>query len=199
MSEIKTDTPFLRIAMVLKTKGLEGELLVQPEPGVSFLPEAGMTFYLAPPLLEHKELHLCAQQESGDAYLLSFAEIADRGAACEAVGRALLVRTGHPDAQQFFTQAGQQQADFPQQGYEVFSDEGAPLGTLIDCLETGANLVWVVADAAADSAGADTDADAGKSAHELLLPVIDDLQITVDDESRRVTVRLLPGLLELNR
>ncbi|MCL2654567.1 MAG: hypothetical protein FWD65_02570 [Coriobacteriia bacterium] len=186
MSGTKTDSPFLRVATVLRTKGVNGELLVKTEPGAFLLLGVHETFYLAPPLLDYKELHL-TQIEPGapGAAALRFAEITDRQQAHEACGRALLLRAAElTDAERAALQARTLAEDFPEQGYEVFADTGEALGTLSDRIETGANLVWVVS---APQGG------------EVLLPVIDDLQIQRDDQCRRITVRLLEGLLEANR
>lgn len=64
---------------------------------------------------------------------------------------------------------------------EVVSEEGDLIGTLIEVLVTGANDVYVVRTGE------------GK---EILLPVIADCVKDVDIENKRVTVHLLPGLLD---
>jgi len=141
------------------------------------------TFYLAPPLLEHKELSLLCCETTPQGLSLRFAEIDDRAAAHEVLGRALLLKTADLSDAALEAWADKEGGIFPEQGFEVYSDEGVLLGTLSDKIETGANLVWVVEGAPG----------------ELLLPVIDDLQIQRDDATRRVTVHLLDGLLEANR
>ena len=165
-------------------------------------------YYLAPPLLEYKTLHLLRVSPTGmsssgstggasgltlptevnsdattDVFRLRFAEIDDRQKAHEAVGRSVLLRTEEltEDELEATTDCAD---DFPEQGFEVYSDEGELLGVLSDRIETGANLVWVVV---------------GTQGEELLLPVIEDLQISFDEEQRRITVHLLEGLRELNR
>jgi len=65
-------------------------------------------------------------------------------------------------------------------GSEVVSDAGEPLGTLEEVLKMPANDVFVVRGPRG----------------EILLPVIDDVIRTVDPEAGRVTVHLLPGLVE---
>lgn len=65
-------------------------------------------------------------------------------------------------------------------GCSVASDDGEELGTVSEILAPGANHVWVV------------DRPNGKP---LLLPVIDDVVLNVDIESKRITVHLMEGLV----
>ncbi|MBB6636674.1 ribosome maturation factor RimM [Cohnella thailandensis] len=65
-------------------------------------------------------------------------------------------------------------------GCAVVTEEGESLGTITDILSPGANDVWVVKQAK------------GK---ELLLPVIDEVVLSVDVPGKVVKVRLMEGLL----
>ncbi len=65
-------------------------------------------------------------------------------------------------------------------GLDVVSDEGESLGRLDEVLELPANDVYVVR------------SDRG----EVLLPAIEDVIVEVDLEKKRMTVHLLPGLIE---
>lgn len=67
-------------------------------------------------------------------------------------------------------------------GCEVYTEEpGAELlGTITDILTPGANHVWVVKPA---------------KGQDILIPVIDDVVLDVDIPAKRVTVRLMEGLL----
>lgn len=67
-------------------------------------------------------------------------------------------------------------------GLDVVTDEGEPLGTLKDVLETGANDVYIV------------ERPDGK---ELLLPAIGDCILDVALEENRMTVHMMDGLLDL--
>jgi len=62
----------------------------------------------------------------------------------------------------------------------VVTDDGAELGVLSKILETGANDVYVVAAASG----------------EILLPAIKQCILNVDVENKRMTVKLLPGLMD---
>jgi 16S rRNA processing protein RimM len=65
-------------------------------------------------------------------------------------------------------------------GCAVVSDEGEQLGTVSEILAPGANHVWVV------------DRPTGK---QLLIPVIDDVVLDVNVESKLITVHLMEGLV----
>lgn len=67
-------------------------------------------------------------------------------------------------------------------GMEVVTDEGETLGMVYDVLFTGANEVYVVR--------------TPNSPREVLLPAIDEVVLAVDVPARRMTVHLMPGLLE---
>ena len=65
-------------------------------------------------------------------------------------------------------------------GLLVVTGSGESLGKVVEILETGANDVYVVR---------------GEGGQELLLPAIEDVVKEVDLEGGRMTVALLPGLL----
>ncbi len=69
-------------------------------------------------------------------------------------------------------------------GLKVVSDEGLDIGILEDVLQTGANDVFVVKTAEGD---------------EVLIPYIEQCVPEIHPETGKVTVHLLPGLLDLNR
>lgn len=65
-------------------------------------------------------------------------------------------------------------------GLEVITDDDQALGALTEIIETGANDVYVVTDAAG---------------REILLPAIPSVILDVEPERRQMRVHLLPGLL----
>ncbi|WP_418462005.1 ribosome maturation factor RimM [Frisingicoccus sp.] len=69
-------------------------------------------------------------------------------------------------------------------GLQVVSDEGQDIGVLTDVLQTGANDVFVVKTGEGD---------------EVLIPYIEQCVPEIRPETGKVTVHLLPGLLDLNR
>ena len=66
-------------------------------------------------------------------------------------------------------------------GLQVVTEQGQSLGELVEILETGANDVYVVRDAAG---------------RERLLPAIRSVVAQVDEQAGRLVVRPLPGLLD---
>ncbi len=64
-------------------------------------------------------------------------------------------------------------------GFEVVDENGAPLGQLVEIIETGANDVYVVRDS---------------NGRELLLPAIPSVVLDVDPARRSMRVHLLEGL-----
>jgi 16S rRNA processing protein RimM len=68
-------------------------------------------------------------------------------------------------------------------GCRVETEDGEELGTIAEILSPGANDVWVV------------DRPKGKGKNQLLLPVIDDVLISVNTKEKLVTVRLMEGLI----
>ena len=69
-------------------------------------------------------------------------------------------------------------------GLKVETDEGMDLGVLTDVLQTGANDVFIVKMA---------------DGNEVLIPYIEQCVPEIHPETGKVTVHLLPGLLDLNR
>ena len=69
-------------------------------------------------------------------------------------------------------------------GLKVDTDEGMELGVLTDVLQTGANDVFVVK---------------MSDGNEVLIPYIEQCVPEIHPETGKVTVHLLPGLLDLNR
>ena len=66
------------------------------------------------------------------------------------------------------------------EGLAVYSDEGEHLGTLAEVIETKANNVFVVRG----------------SRGEILIPDTEEVVLSIDFEAERVTVHLLPGLIQ---
>lgn len=74
-------------------------------------------------------------------------------------------------------------------GMDVYQDDGLHLGKVTDVLSPGSNDVYVV-ELSEEGRSLATD---GQT--ELLLPVIDEVILSTDLQSKRITVKLLAGLL----
>lgn len=66
-------------------------------------------------------------------------------------------------------------------GLNVVTENGDPVGTVTEILETGANDIYLVR---------------GPAAQEILLPAIKSVVKKIDLETRTITVDLIPGLVE---
>ena len=65
-------------------------------------------------------------------------------------------------------------------GLEVWTDTGENLGKVQQVLRTGSNDVYVV----------------GTGAQEILIPAIEDVVKSIDVEAGKMTVHLIPGLID---
>lgn len=65
-------------------------------------------------------------------------------------------------------------------GLEVWTDTGVDLGKVQDVLRTGSNDVYVV----------------GTGAREILIPAIEDVVKRIDVQAGKMTVHLIPGLID---
>jgi len=98
----------------------------------------------------------------------------DRSAAQALRGCMLVARPG--DLPAYMTEPA-----FDPVGLAVHDEVRGFLGKVTDFIETGANEVWIV--------------EQGPFG-QVLIPVIDDVLISIDEETRVASVRLLEGLLE---
>lgn len=64
---------------------------------------------------------------------------------------------------------------------DVYSDEGEKIGIINDCMQTGANDVFVVK---------------MNNGKEALFPVIKECVLDIDTDEKKVTVHIMPGLLD---
>ena len=168
-------TPFVQIARLVKKHGTAGELSASELAGpLDELPH-GLAVWVVPPPEHPLQLRLSGVRPGPKGPLLTLSGIDTPERARELVGRYLLAdQEGLPDGW-----LGEHAAD--PIGLEVIDVERGRLGRVVDTIATGANDVWVVS---------------GGSVGEVLLPVIDDVVLSVDEERRTAKVRLLPGLID---
>lgn len=171
--ETSTEPRFLLIGEISRPHGVRGEVRVVPYTDVPERFTWLETVYLGeddpqPTAVEAARLHQ-------GVILLKLAGVDDRDAA--GMLRGLWVQV--PESEAIPLEEGEY---FLYQlfGLAVYSDDGRHLGELTDVIETGANNVFVVQ-------GAE---------REILLPDIDDVVLDIDFDNGRLTVHLLPGLLD---
>lgn len=134
---------------------------------------AGLRVWFVPPPATVRESVLLSVRRGPKGPLMRFQGVDDIGTASSLAGATVMVK---PE-------------DLPEEllteeedllGYEVFDEERGELGTIEEVIVTGANDVWIVRGPLG----------------EVLVPDIDDVVLEVDDEARRIDVRMLPGLIE---
>jgi len=167
---------YLVVGRVLRPHGVRGEVRVEV---VTDYPERlgeHAFFYLArpnsPESVRRYSLEKLRPHKGG--VLLKLSGCDDRDAA-EAL-RGLLVQIPFQEAVPL--EAGEYY-HFQLIGVEVETEGGKGLGRVTEVLQTGANDVYVVRGARG----------------ELLLPAVETVILELDLESRRMVVRLLPGML----
>jgi 16S rRNA processing protein RimM len=167
---------YLAIGRVLRPHGVRGELRV--EIVTSYPERLGQHAYFC---LARPDLPEAVQRYPVEklrwhrgALLLKLGGCDDRNAAEEL--RGMLVQI--PIEEAVPLEEGEYYY-FQLIGVGVETEGGELLGRVVEVLETGANDVYVV-----------------RGPHgEVLLPAVDDVVLDLDLESRRMVVRLLPGIL----
>ncbi len=167
---------YLVVGRVLRPHGVRGELRVKI---VTDYPERlgrHACFYLASPDSPEAVQRYAVERlrRHGEALLLKLSGCDDRNAADEL--RGMLVQIPVEDAVPL--EEGEYYY-FQLIGVRVVTEDGERLGRVIEVIETGANDVYVVRGPRG----------------EVLLPAMDDVVLELDLEAKRMTVRLLPGLL----
>jgi 16S rRNA processing protein RimM len=164
---------FLAAGLIRRPHGVGGEALVEIYTDFPERLRANREVYVGE---AHAPLTIRSSRSHNDGLLLAFEGITTP----EQIGlyrnQILYVTTAGrqalPEGEYYFDQL---------LGIDVEDEAGRSLGQLAEILETGANDVYVVADPAG---------------HELLLPAIPDVILSIDLERRLIRVHLLPGLVD---
>jgi len=166
--------PHIMVGRIARAHGLRGEVGVQGDGTIEHMTE-GTRLWLAPPPVDApRHVTLRSMRPGPKGLLVSFDEIQEIDTARRVVGSTLLANASDlPDVWQ--------SGPISLLGYSVDDETRGPLGSVDDIIITGANDVWAVK------------SDKGT---EVLIPVIDDVVIQIDHTEHRITVRLLPGLIE---
>jgi 16S rRNA processing protein RimM len=168
-SAFETAPGHAAVGRVLSTRGLRGELKIEPLTGKADYFTAGRTLWIATTSYEIE-----ASRRQKGLVLLKLSGV-DSVEAAEALrGRLLSL----PESELAPLADGEYYAH-EIVGLEVYDGEGVRLGKVVDLFPTGSNDVYVV------------DGPRG----ELLLPAIDDVIIEVDVAGGRMTVSLMDGML----
>lgn len=163
-------TEFLAVGRVLRPHGVRGELLLETLTDFPEHLDEVETVYLGKAAEPHP---LSGVRMHRDQLLIRLADCPDREAAEAFRGQLVQIRVeavAPPPPGRYY--------QYQLIGLSVITDEGEPLGEVVEVIETGSNDVYVVRGAAG----------------EVLLPALRSVIQNIDLESRRVVVHLIPGL-----
>lgn len=166
----------LVVGRVLRPHGVRGELRVAIVSSFPDLLERHRSFFLSSPRSPERGVEFPVEKvrlHTG-IMLLKLRGCEDRNAAEEL--RGMLVQIPIEDAAPL---EGGEYYEFQIIGIDVETDDGEPLGKVVQVLETGANDVYVVRGPCG----------------EVLLPAVDNVVREVDTAAGRMIVHMLPGLL----
>ena len=172
---------FVQVGTIRKSHGLSGEVLAAFAGRTSLCDLVGKTVWITPPT---KTVHQTVFEridslgDSFDAYV-SFKGI-DSLDDTSSLFQHRLVCARESVPQDLLTEIEDQDLAPAFLGYRVFSQVYGELGEVTEYLETKANDCLVVF---------------GRYG-EVLLPIIDDVMLSVDQEACRIDVHVLPGLID---
>lgn len=168
------DTPFVPVGRIVKPHGLNGELSIMLGGTGSIDIPVGLAVWIVPPISGPCEFLVTSVRPGPKGPLVQLDTITNRAEAEPVRGRTLMARAADLPAQ--WVAEGRHDI-----GMIVVDVSRGVLGEIVDVIETGANDVWVVD---------------GAAWGEVLIPVIDDVVLELDQAAKRVTVKLLPGLID---
>lgn len=168
--------PFTALARVVKSHGLKGEVAVEPAADLPFVLPVGLEVWFVPPPAGTRTGRIENVRVGPKGPLVKVSGIDDIQAARMLVGAHMMVRSEDMPAAWSTPVVDDTEAV----GLHVTDVQRGPLGEVVELIVTGANDVWVV------------EGPFG----EVLVPVIDDVVLSVDWESKIAEVSLIPGLLD---
>ncbi len=162
---------YLVVGFLRRAHGIHGELIMDLHTDFPERLQSGRKLLIGE---EHRPVTLAGVRPHANGMLVRLRGIETPEAAGELRNQWVYVRAadvpGLPEGQMY------QHELF---GFKVVDEQGAPLGELVEIIETGANNVYVVRDA---------------SDHEILLPAIPSVILDLDPVRRLMRVHLLEGL-----
>lgn len=164
---------FLVVGKLRRPHGVRGELVMEVITGFPERLRSGVTVYVGD---HHKVERIRSCRSNGATLLVAFDSYRDPETSGTLRNQYVYVRADDrpplPEGEYYHHQL---------LGLQVVSDEGRVLGKLVEILDTGANDVYIVR----PERGTD-----------ILLPAIGSIIKAVDLVDKRITVHLLPGLVE---
>ena len=168
-------SPYIGLGRVVKTHGLKGEVSVAVATDLPFeLPE-GLSVWFVPPPASVRAGRIESVRPGPKGPLVKISGIDNVDDAYALCGTEMLAkRSDIPES--WFEDA---EEEFSADGMTVTEVTRGLLGEVVETIITGANDVWVV------------EGPLGQ----VLLPVIDDVVISIDEETGQIVVKALDGLL----
>jgi 16S rRNA processing protein RimM len=169
------DDALVSVARVAGAHGIRGALRVRPHHAPSPSLDAGRQIRLRGNAGDAVHTVRRAAPHGRGLLLVELEGVTDRSAAERLAGSDVLVAAADLpplDPHEFYYH------EMP--GFRVETVAGAVVGEIVETMHTGTTDVWIV------RAGA----------REVLIPVVHDVVMTIDRETRRVVVAPMPGLLD---
>lgn len=175
---MREDTPWVVIGEIARPHGIRGDVRVLYHTDFPERFKSLTRVYLQKPGEEPQPHVVTSVRVRSDAAICHLQGIDSRQAAEALRGMLLVV----PREEAIKLPEGQYYL-FELVGLSVYTEEGEYLGRIREVLQPGANDVYVV--------------ESGTGGKDILLPAIRDVVQDVDIDRGQMTVRILPGLLEL--
>ena len=173
-SPVDGEPVYLAVGLLRRPHGVRGEIMLEVQTDFPERLKPGEKLYLGE---THIPISIATSRPHNKGILLSFEGVADRDAIAHYRNNYLYVNLADwpplPEGEFY---------DFELIGLEVVVEEtGETLGELMEIIETGANDVYLVQSA---------------DGREILLPAIPEVVLDIDLDQCRMSVYLLPGLLD---
>lgn len=133
----------------------------------------GLTVYVVPPVATLRETTVLGVRPGPKGPLFELDGVADIATARSVCGTTLIARRED-------LPVGFEDIEPDAIGLEVIDEKRGTIGIVGDVIVTGANDVWVVEGVFG----------------QVLIPVIDDVIISIDEDERIARISLLPGLID---
>ena len=164
------------VAELVKPKSLQGGLVARSAPGLPFLLCEGLGVAFVPPALDapRRGTVVEVKELGGDVYLVTFDSVDTIDAAEALAGCSCLVKRS--DLPSGFDE----QDERGPVGFEVIDEAEGSLGSVVRIIDNGAQQLLSI----------------GGPCGEILVPLVDAIVLSMDEEQKIVFTRIPAGLLE---